>query len=168
MAFKLYTSKTDQIRFISSLDNAVKVKTKRQVADYQKYLDNLDDTLLTLSGRPLVFLLRPLTWGVYEIACRDARGMAIKDLYTDAPTARELLRLSVESFENWPKEWGDMEDVFSFEYKRKVLSAAWIANVPTGICSEAAKVLLDTLPLPEADAKEEDQTGPFPEKESRD
>jgi len=166
MAFNFLTSRNDAIRFISSLDDNVQTTTKKQKAAYRKYLETLDESLLTLTGTPLVFLMRPLTWATQEIASRDAKGLCVPGVYTDAPTARELLRLSVESFENWPKEWGDMESKFRFEYGHRVLSREWVGDLFPGLCAEAAGVLLDTLPLPAT--KEGDQTGPFPEKETQD
>jgi len=160
MGFKLFKSRRDRIKFISSVDEAVDVSTEQHRTAYANYLKTLDPSLLVLNGEPLTFTLRPLDVEVYEIACRDSRGVAIRDLYTDSVTARQLLRLSCEDVTEWPKEWGDKEKAFRFEYGRKVLSPEFVCDLPPAVCREAAAVLLDTLPLPELDqAKDGDDGG---------
>jgi len=150
MGFKLFTS------------------TEQHRAAYGSYLKTLDPSLLILTGDPLVFILRPLDIKAYEIAIRDARGVAVRNVYTDNVTARELLRLCCVDIENWPEEWGDKEKAFRFEYGRTVLSADLACDLPPGVCREAAAVLLDTLPLPVVDTAEDEEEGgeeasPFPE-----
>ena len=162
MGFKLFPSRADRIEFITSLDDAVDTSTEEAKDGYRKYLDTLDQSTIVLNGEPTVFRMRPLAMDVYEIACRDAQGVAIRDLYTDTPTARQLFRLSVEDVEPWPEAWGDKDAAFRFEYKRKVLGQHFIARMPAGACREAAKLLLDTLPLPESRDKEaDDEAVPF-------
>jgi len=164
MSFKLYTSRKDTVRFISSIDQCVQCETDDEVEAYAEYLRDLDPSRLTLTGDPVVFILRPLSWAAYELACRDAKGIAVKDLYTDEPTARELLRLSCEDVENWPIEWGDEKakrGAFRFEYRRKVLAPEFAEDLPGAVCREAAKVLLDTLPINEPDQVDEDGNAPF-------
>ena len=161
MGFKLYASREDRIKFITSLDDAVVAETEEQRDAFKRYLDTGDETLLTLQGEPVRWQLRPLTMATWELACRDARGIAVKGIYTDLPTARELLRLSCEDADPWPAEWGKKEDAFRFEYRRKVLSPQFAERIPPGVCLEAAKVLLDSLPL------DQEVTAPFGESGGR-
>ena len=164
MGFKLFPSRDDRIEFITSLDEAVDTSTEEAREGYRTYLETLDRSTIVLVGEPTVFILRPLAWDAYEIACRDAQGVAIKDLYTDTPTARELFRLSVEDVEPWADGWGKKkkEAAFRWEFKRKVLSAQFVARIPAGACREAAKILLDTLPMPDPKpAEEPDEPAPF-------
>lgn len=147
MAFKLIVSKSDRLRFISSLDPAVDTSTEEQKEQYRKYLEDHDEGRLTLAGKPVVWLLRPLDMATYEHALTYTKGLAVPGLYTDAPSARELFRLSVDEIENYPEDWSAKDSVFSWEYRQKCLSDAAVRNLPSGLVREGAAMLLGTLPL---------------------
>ena len=162
MAFKLFESRKDRIKFVTSLDDAVDTASPEGLKAYQEYLESGEYAHLILLGEPVVFSLRPLDIEAYEFACRDARGIALKDIYVDSPTCRELLRLSVEDITPWPEGWPEKETCFRFEYRRKVLSPTFITTLPPATCREAAKMLLDSLPLPPVLSDEGEDEPPFP------
>lgn len=147
MSFKLYLSKQDTIRFISSVDEFVDVSTEELKAEYKKYLDDLNETHLRQTGNPVVWILRPLDMATYEFALRDARGIAIPNIYTDQPTAREIFRSCVVDVENYPSDWPNKDNIWSYEYRRKCLSNDFANALPPGLVREGAAVLLATLPL---------------------
>lgn len=160
MGFKLLASREDVIEFVSSLDVAVDSDSEEGRKAYLNYLKTLDRSGLVLKGKPTVFRLRPLDWTTYELACRDARGTALRGIYTDLPTARELLRLSVEDVVPWPSEWGKEDDAFLYEYRRKVFAPKFIGKIPPGTCREAAKVLLDSMPIEPDEPEKNDEENP--------
>ena len=144
MGFQLYESKTDRIRFISTTDSAVVRDTPEQIANCDKYLDTLDEGLLTLRDKPFVWIFRSLTANTLNIARRNSAAAQYGN-FIDLPTATELFRLSVESVENWPKEYPQLADNMIYEFGGQVLTKDFVARIPTPVIQEAAHVLLQSL-----------------------
>jgi hypothetical protein len=159
-------SRSDRLRFISSLDEAVDTSTPEGVEGYQKYLEDLNEGHLTLVGQPTVFIFRPLTHEVIGIAAQHSRGIVIPGTYLSPQANLELFRLSCESMEPGPEDWEEGE-VYRFEFRRQVLSYEVMGNLADGLLREGVKVLIDSLPEMEAQASG-DETDPFGQTESED
>lgn len=144
MGFKLYENKTDRIRFISTCDSSVVRETPDQIAAADKYLDTLDESLLTLRDKPFIWVLRPLTAVVLNTARRNANASAYGN-FVDLPTATELFRLCLEGIENWPKDYPQLDDHWVMEGGEKVVSRALVARIPTPVIHEASHVLMASL-----------------------
>lgn len=156
---RFYKSRTDRIRFISSLDEAVDTSTPEARAAYREYLKDLDVKHLTVTGEPTVLVMRPLTHEVVGLAAQLSLGLAAPGVYLDPQAAREMVRLSTEAIEPAPDGWTET-DLYRWEYRRRVLSPETMAQLPDGLIREAAQVLVDTLPAigPRASG---DETDPF-------
>lgn len=142
MAFRLIESKTERLRFISTSDDQVIRETPEQELACRKYLETLDESLLTLRGKPVVWLLRPLDQRTLEIAQRNSGS---KFAACDIPSAREAFRLSVEGAENWPAEFPPIESLLRSECDMVCLDRTFAGKIPVSIVLEGARVLLDTL-----------------------
>lgn len=152
-------SRSDRLRFISSVDEAVDMTASDASKKYKAYLEDLDESHLTLTGPPTVFLLRPLTHETVGLAAQLSRGLVIPGAYLDPQAVRELFRLSCEAMEPEPEGW-DKNDVYRFEYRRQVLSHEIVEQLPDGLLREGAQVLIDSLPQIEQRASG-DETDPF-------
>lgn len=152
-------SRSDRLRFISSVDGAVDMSTPEAVEGYNLYLKDLNVGHLTLTAEPTVFVLRPLTQEIIGIAAQLSRGLVIPGMYLDPQACREMFRLSCESMEPEPEGW-DENDIYRFEYRRKVLSHEVVKDLPDGLLREGAQILIDSLPQSEQRASG-DESDPF-------
>lgn len=152
-------SRQDRLLFISSLDDAVDADTPEGIAGYKAYLADLDRSHLILRGEPTVLVLRPLTHEVVGLAAQLSRGLVVPGLYLAPQAALELVRLSCEEIRPAPEGWQE-DEVYRFEYRRRVLAPQIMEQLPEGLLREAAQVLVETLPS-QAPRASGDETDPF-------
>jgi hypothetical protein len=164
MGFRLWARRSDRIRFVSSIDAAVQMDTAERKAAYARYLDDLDEGHLTLTGKPNRLILRPLTQDVYEVALGNVGATRRESAALGVVLARELVRLCLEDLEEWPADWGEKRTAYRYEGDALVLIHELAATLPLGLVVEAAKVLQDGLLAlaPKAPELKEGETPPFP------
>ncbi len=152
-------TKTDTLRFISSVDEAVDTDSPEGLEGYSRYLKTLDESQLVLTGTPTVFVLRPLTHAVKDRA-EFMSGMVVMPGKIVVPqTARQLVRMSCGKIEPEPEGW-EQSEIYRFENGAQCLTAAIVDPLPGDIFLEGAQVLLETLPEMH-EAASGDETDPF-------
>jgi hypothetical protein len=143
------------VDWIAWHDEAVqKADVEASQAAYHRYLEAFDRSHLDLSGEPTVFALRCPTQADYDAAAEVAGTPLVPWLSAPVDAARELLRRCCAGLHPWPEALGpESIGIARDALRRRCLSPAVVAQLPGGLCRDAAFVLLRLMPQFASDAK---------------
>jgi|GEM_PF-4957681 hypothetical protein len=128
MTFHYHESADVPIRVIPTDQSAVDCESEAGIAACNAYRATLDESLLILQGKPLVFLFREPTGTRYDKARRDSgcKGGAA----FDQCTARELIRHCLVGWENGDPSWPDWKTLAKIEGTELVVSSDFTDQMP--------------------------------------
>jgi len=147
MDFIYHESADTPFRIIPTEQSAVRRTTDEEVEACEQYRATLDQSKLLLSGPPLAYLFRELTWARFERAIVEAGGpqRAPTDPILDMPRARQIIRQCLIGWENPHPSWPKIEDLLEYSGHDTVVSMRFIGQMPPSHVSECARSLFRTL-----------------------